>query len=71
MTLEVRDAGCGLTLAQFSGLRSGSLQQGVGFAGMRERLRLLGGRLELEPGAPGLCVRAVLPLKRVEPAQLG
>ena len=71
VTLEVRDAGCGLTLAQFSGLRSGSLQQGVGFAGMRERLRLLGGRLELEPGAPGLCVRAVLPLKRVEPAQLG
>ena len=37
-------------------------QTGIGVVGMRERLRLLGGKLELEsaPGGPTV-VRAVLP----------
>jgi len=34
----------------------------LGVAGMRERLRQLGGRLEVRPENPGTTVRATLPL---------
>ena len=55
--LEVRDGGRGLDPAV---LRGSTL--GVGIAGMRERLRQLGGRVEMESGLPGTCLRAILPL---------
>ncbi|SPE51226.1 hypothetical protein SBV1_130095 [Verrucomicrobia bacterium] len=61
--LEVKDTGRGLELK--NGPASGEKQPsklGVGIAGMRERLRQLGGRLELESGPLGTTVRASLPL---------
>jgi PAS domain S-box-containing protein len=61
--LEVQDAGRGLVLK--NGPASGEKQPsklGVGIAGMRERLRQLGGRLELESDHLGTTVRASLPL---------
>jgi signal transduction histidine kinase len=54
--LEIADQGCGLPPSP-DGHRSG-----VGIAGMRERVRLLGGSLELKSGNPGTTLRVVLPV---------
>ncbi len=45
---------------------------GVGIQGMRERMRQLGGRLEIhsQPGA-GTVVNAILPIAQAEPAKSG
>jgi PAS domain S-box-containing protein len=58
--LEVQDAG--------HGLPAGAPPQGggVGLAGMRERMRLVGGRLEVESDAQGVTVLATLPVGREE-----
>ena len=59
--LEVKDCGKGINpelLHQFN--RSGG-GAGIGLAGMRERLRELGGRLEVESDANGTLIRAVIP----------
>jgi signal transduction histidine kinase len=56
--MEVRDKGGGMASAPV--LRQGGM--GVGIAGMRERLRQLGGRLEIDTGASGTSVVAILPL---------
>jgi signal transduction histidine kinase len=58
--LEVEDQGKGLQAAVSEpGGRVGSL--GVGLRGMSERLRQLGGRLELVSSGKGTIVRATLP----------
>jgi len=55
--LEVADRGCGLPLRA-----DGSVaHSGVGLAGMRERVRQLGGRFELDASARGTTVRATVP----------
>ena len=59
VTLEVRDAGRGLDPAALGGSTLG-----VGITGMRERLRQLGGRVEIESGLPGTRLRAILPLEQ-------
>jgi len=58
--MEIRDDGHGFDPAGVVPGEDG--QGGIGLVGMRERLRLLGGRLEIEsaPGAPTI-VRARLP----------
>jgi len=58
--MEVRDDGRGFDPETFVPAEDG--QSGIGLAGMRERLRLLDGRLEIEsqPGGPTI-VRARLP----------
>ncbi len=56
VTLEVADQGCGLPHSP-DGHRLG-----VGITGMRERVRLLGGSLELKSGNLGTTIRVVLPL---------
>jgi len=56
VTIEVQDDGVGFdTKARTSGF---------GLAGMRERVYLAGGRLELRSGESGTVVRARLPLRR-------
>ena len=57
MVLEVQDWGRGIP--RESGAPAA---EGVGIAGMRERIQQLGGRLEIDSGAGGTTVRAVLPL---------
>lgn len=58
VTVEVRDDGRGLGSSDTSG-------SGLGLAGMRERVTLLGGRLDVESGpARGTIVRATLPALR-------
>ncbi len=57
--LEVADAGRGIPpeiLAQ-----QGNRLPGVGLAGMRERVRALGGRLEIQSDCGGTSIQAVLP----------
>ena len=60
LRLEIRDDGRGFDPHRVAPAADG--QSGIGLAGMRERLRLLGGRLELQsaPGGPTV-VRALLP----------
>lgn len=63
LTLEVRDEGKGIereTLGNW--LRKGK-GVGVGISGMRERVRDLGGTLEIESSSAGTTVRATIPLR--------
>jgi len=60
--IEIRDEGCGVDLARVGGHESGPAVLGVGVSGMRERLRHLGGTLEIVRLDPGTLVRAVVPV---------
>lgn len=67
--LEVEDAGRGLLAEPASGPIENVMALGVGLAGMRERMRQLGGRLTVRSGAGGTCLRAELPVVRAERAR--
>lgn len=59
LTVQVQDSGKGIPLEkQHELIESG--HGGVGFAGMRERLRRLGGTLEIESNESGTTVSAIL-----------
>jgi len=60
--LEVSDAGTGIPGDILNEERSGTRGLGVGILGMRERMRQLGGRLDIRSGSGGTTVTAVLPL---------
>lgn len=62
ISLEVEDHGKGIPREILDGRKTGTL--GVGISGMRERLRQLGGTLEIQSGSTGTLVRAVVPKKR-------
>ncbi len=62
LRLEIADAGRGVAPGVLEKFERGGAELGVGLAGMRERLRQLGGRLEVSAEKPGTCVRATLPL---------
>jgi two-component system sensor histidine kinase NreB len=56
ITVEVRDDG--------RGFDTGARSDGFGLAGLRERVYLTGGTLELKSGGEGTQVRAELPIRR-------
>lgn len=60
--LEVRDKGCGIPEGAVAGTSETGTGLGVGIAGMRERLRQLGGRLEIHGEQSGTTIATVLPL---------
>jgi PAS domain S-box-containing protein len=62
LVLEVTDKGRGVPAAVKND-SEGIVGMGVGVAGMRERLRQLGGRLEISSGDKGTTVKAVVPLQ--------
>jgi two-component system NarL family sensor kinase len=64
--VEIEDAGKGIPLEKQSALQS-SAQTGVGFRGMRERLRRLGGTLQVSSNGQGTRVTAILPLAHATP----
>jgi len=64
--LEVSDQGRGISAETIRAIEARRGSTGVGIAGMRERVRLLGGRLEIESGGQGTTVRAIVP-RREEP----
>jgi signal transduction histidine kinase len=59
LTVQVQDSGKGIpSEKQYELMRSG--RSGVGFAGMRERLRQLGGTLEIQSNQTGTVINATL-----------
>lgn len=60
--LEVRDAGRGMAREGLERLGASAGDMGVGIAGMRERMRQLGGRLEIDSSPRGTTVRAIRPV---------
>ncbi len=60
--MEVDDAGHGILVAGSCGRAADAATLGVGLAGMRERMRQLGGALSVRTGPRGTCVQARLPL---------
>jgi PAS domain S-box-containing protein len=65
LALEVQDKGHGMPRDTSKETRGTIEGMGVGIAGMRERLRQLGGRLEIDTNSHGTIVRATLPLSKV------
>jgi len=62
LTLAIEDRGRGMPAPLLERLMGGDGAFGVGIASMRERLKQLGGGLEIESGGNGTVVRAVVPL---------
>ena len=60
--LDVRDAGRGIPADKQPGAGGEVVSLGVGIRGMFERVRQLGGRLDVHTGEGGTTVRATLPL---------
>src|SRR5258707_6228335 len=71
VSMEVSDHGCGMPPQVLEQLGGGGAKIGVGLAGMRERIRELGGRFEVVSGEAGTTIRAAVPLSiREEPLQV-
>jgi signal transduction histidine kinase len=62
VTLSVCDEGRGLPSVMLDPTPGAAPRLGVGIAGMRERVRQLGGTLEISSTSRGTCVKAVLPI---------
>jgi two-component system NarL family sensor kinase len=59
--LHVSDNGCGFSEERLQSFRESRGNVGVGLAGMRERVRELGGRLEIQSDASGTRLQARVP----------
>ncbi|HXX18849.1 MAG TPA: PAS domain S-box protein [Candidatus Acidoferrum sp.] len=62
IVLEITDSGRGMRAEDLHGRPVGPRTLGVGILGMSERMRQLGGRLEISSSVRGTTVRATLPL---------
>jgi len=63
--LEVADHGCGIPKKILKQLNGGLALPGIGIAGMRERVRLLGGLMKIYSSSGGTRVKVTLPIKRM------
>jgi PAS domain S-box-containing protein len=61
LTLEVRDAGKGIEQERLGNWFGNKKRPGVGISGMRERVKDLGGTLEIRSSNEGTVVRATIP----------
>jgi signal transduction histidine kinase len=64
LLLVVADHGCGISKEILKQLNRGTALPGIGIAGMRERVRLLGGRMDIYSSSDGTTVRVRLPIRR-------
>ena len=71
LTLQVHDNGKGVSEEKLSRLRETNNSTGVGLAGMRERVRELGGKMEIESGAAGTRISFVVLKKKTFQANAG
>jgi signal transduction histidine kinase len=62
ITLEVRDHGRGIPPQRLQRMQVDGTQSGVGLAGMRERVRELGGTFEIRSDRAGTAIRISIPL---------
>jgi signal transduction histidine kinase len=62
VSLSVRDYGKGISAERLAKMNGSGSDVGVGIAGMRERLKELGGRLEIESDSAGTLLKAYAPL---------
>jgi len=62
LLLEISDRGRGMPADLVARLTGTGGALGVGVVGMRERLKQLDGRLEIESSSSGTTVRAVIPM---------
>ncbi len=65
--LKVRDYGKGIAPELVENFQADGTNTGVGLAGMRERVRELGGHLWIEPGKPGTVISVAVPLSEPAP----
>jgi PAS domain S-box-containing protein len=63
LILEIADHGCGIPKKILKQLNSGTALPGIGIAGMRERVRQLGGLMKISSSSGGTKVRVSLPTK--------
>jgi signal transduction histidine kinase len=61
ISLSVRDYGKGISAERLAKMNGCGSDVGVGIAGMRERLKELGGRLEIESDSTGTLLKASIP----------
>jgi len=64
LILFIADHGCGISKEILKQLNRGTALPGIGIAGMRERVRLLGGLMEIHSSSQGTTVRVTLQIKR-------
>jgi signal transduction histidine kinase len=69
LQLEIADNGKGISEEKLRRLDSSAAHSGVGIAGMRERVRQLGGHMEVRSDATGTTVRVALPVARSIPSE--
>ncbi|HTZ84026.1 MAG TPA: sensor histidine kinase [Candidatus Acidoferrales bacterium] len=60
--LEVSDNGKGISEERLRRFETSPNKAGVGITGMRERVRELGGQIEIKSLNPGTCIRVTLPM---------
>jgi hypothetical protein len=69
--LRITDSGVGVPADIIEQIKQGRAIEGIGLRGMYERVRELGGQLEIESSGMGTAVCAVFPLQRAQAAPLG
>lgn len=62
VTLQIVDHGCGIPPEALNAIRSAKAVVGVGTAGMRERVRQIGGSLQIDSGGGGTSITATIPI---------
>jgi signal transduction histidine kinase len=62
LTLEISDLGRGLSTIKQKEEDGARLEIGVGIPSMQERVKLIGGRFEIDSGSQGTTVRVTIPL---------
>src|ERR1700722_827185 len=62
IALSVRDYGKGISAERLAKMNGSGSDVGVGIAGMRERLKEMGGRLEIESNSTGTLLKASVPV---------
>ncbi len=64
ISFSVRDYGTGISAERLAKMNGSGSDVGVGIAGMRERLKELGGRLVIESDSTGTVLKALVPLPK-------